>query len=264
MPAPKTTHVEPGLDLRGVHRRADPGREPAREQARALERRLRRDLRECDLGHHGVLGERRRAHEVAHRLAVAREPRRAVGQVALVLLLADREAEVRAVAAAVHALAALRREERDDVVARRERRHAVADASRRRRRPRGRARSARSRTDRRPRRCRDRCGRRRTRRAGRAPRRRAARSARRSLHRERRAELLEDGGSDLHAAILDSRHRSEAPPAVRVQHSDSWNTAGPFPRSGLVTPRRSRRFHTDFVGDQRRRPTRRKGTKCPK
>ena len=37
-----------------------------------------------------------RAHEVADRLAVAREPRRAVGQEALVLLLADREAEVRA------------------------------------------------------------------------------------------------------------------------------------------------------------------------
>ena len=33
MPAPKTTHVEPGLDLRGVHRGAEPGREPAREEA---------------------------------------------------------------------------------------------------------------------------------------------------------------------------------------------------------------------------------------
>ena len=58
-----------------------------------------------------------RAHEVADRLAVAREPRRAVGQVALVLLLADRQAEVRARVEAVDALAALRREERDDVVA---------------------------------------------------------------------------------------------------------------------------------------------------
>ena len=66
---------------------------------------------------------------MADRLAVARQARRAVRQVALVLLLADREAEVRAVAAAVDALAALRREERDDVVAGRDERDAVADRS---------------------------------------------------------------------------------------------------------------------------------------
>ena len=119
MPAPKTTHVEPGSTARGEHRRAEPGREPAGEERRVLERRLAVDLRERDLRHHGVLGERRGAHEVADRLAVARQARRAVGQVALVLLLADREAEVRARAQAVDALAALRREERDDVVARR-------------------------------------------------------------------------------------------------------------------------------------------------
>ena len=40
MPAPKTTHVEPGSTLRGVHRRAEAGREAAGEQARAVERRL--------------------------------------------------------------------------------------------------------------------------------------------------------------------------------------------------------------------------------
>jgi hypothetical protein len=44
---------------------------------------------------------------VPDRLAIAREARRAVGQVALVLLLADREAEVGLRAAAVDALAAL-------------------------------------------------------------------------------------------------------------------------------------------------------------
>jgi hypothetical protein len=54
---------------------------------------------------------------VTDRLAVAREPRGPVWQVALVLLLADREAEVRARVKAVRALAALRREERHDVVA---------------------------------------------------------------------------------------------------------------------------------------------------
>ncbi len=61
------------------------------------------------------------------RLAVAGQPGRPVGQEALVLLLADREAEVRARVQAVHALPALRREERDDVVARRERGDAFAD-----------------------------------------------------------------------------------------------------------------------------------------
>src|SRR5204863_9154311 len=70
----------------------------------------------------------RRAHEVADWLALAREARRAVREVALVLLLADRQAEVRPVVAAVNALAALRREERHDMVARRDVAHALADA----------------------------------------------------------------------------------------------------------------------------------------
>ena len=54
---------------------------------------------------------------MAHRLAAAVQARGAVGQEAEVLLLADREAEVGAVGQAVDALAALRREQRDDVVA---------------------------------------------------------------------------------------------------------------------------------------------------
>ena len=61
------------------------------------------------------------------RLASAREPRCPVGQEALVLLLADPEAEVRPGVEAVHALAALRREERHDVVAGRERVDARSD-----------------------------------------------------------------------------------------------------------------------------------------
>ena len=60
------------------------------------------------------------------RLAAAREPRRPVGQIAQVLLLADRETEVRPLVEAVAALAALRREQRHDVVARRDRRHACS------------------------------------------------------------------------------------------------------------------------------------------
>ena len=103
---------------------------------------------------------------------------RAVGQVAAVLLLADRQAEVGARVAAVDALAALRREERDHVVARRDEADALARPSRPRRRPRARARPAHSRTGRRRRRCRGRCGRRRRRRAAPAPRPRAGRPAR--------------------------------------------------------------------------------------
>jgi hypothetical protein len=54
---------------------------------------------------------------MADRLAGAREPGGPVGQVAEVLLLADREAQVGVGAAAVDAFPALRAEQRDDVVA---------------------------------------------------------------------------------------------------------------------------------------------------
>jgi hypothetical protein len=53
-------------------------------------------------------------------LTVPRQPRRAVGEVTLVLLLADGEAEIRALLPAVLALAALRRKQRDDVITGRE------------------------------------------------------------------------------------------------------------------------------------------------
>ena len=82
-----------------------------------LERSLGTDLGEGDLRHHRVLGEGRAAHEVADLLAVAREPHGAVGEVAEVLLGADRHAEVGARVDAMHALAALGREERHHVVA---------------------------------------------------------------------------------------------------------------------------------------------------
>ena len=94
-------------DFRGVHRSAEPGREPAREQARAVELGLGVDLRKRDLRHHRVLRERGRPHEVPDRLAVAREPRRSVREIALVLLFANSHAQIGAVIAAVFALAAL-------------------------------------------------------------------------------------------------------------------------------------------------------------
>ena len=62
-----------------------------------------------------------------HRVAVAREPRRAVRHVAESLLVADRDAPVRPPAAAVDALAALGGEEGDDMVPGRHERHVRAD-----------------------------------------------------------------------------------------------------------------------------------------
>ena len=60
--------------------------------------------------------------------AVAREPGRAVGEVPEVLLVADRDAAVRAVAPAVDAFSALGREERHHVVAGPDERHALPHA----------------------------------------------------------------------------------------------------------------------------------------
>ena len=96
------------LDLRAVHRRPEAGRQAAGEEAGRLERRVGRDLRERDLRHHRRLGERRAAHEVPELCAVPRQARRAIRQIAGVLLLADRDADVRLARAAVDALAALR------------------------------------------------------------------------------------------------------------------------------------------------------------
>jgi len=64
---------------------------------------------------------------VADRLAVTGQARAAVGQVALVLLLADCQAEVRVGAQAVHAFAALRGEQGHDEIAGRDAGDALAD-----------------------------------------------------------------------------------------------------------------------------------------
>ena len=64
---------------------------------------------------------------MAQRLAVARKPRGAVRQIAEPLLLADRDAAIGATAETVDALPALRRKQRDHVVAGRDERDAVAD-----------------------------------------------------------------------------------------------------------------------------------------
>ncbi len=72
-----------------------------------LERRLGVDLRQGDLRHHRVLGEGRTAHEMADSVATAGDAGGAVGEEALVLLLADRQAEVGPRVEAMDALAAL-------------------------------------------------------------------------------------------------------------------------------------------------------------
>src|SRR5205823_846942 len=95
-----------GLDLGGVERCADSGREATGEDARAVQRRLWSDLRKRNLRHHGVLGEGGRPHEMPDRLAVAGQARRPVREEALVLLLTDREAEVGARVLAMGALPA--------------------------------------------------------------------------------------------------------------------------------------------------------------
>ena len=113
------------LHLGDVERGADAGGRATGQRRDHVQRRLRVDLGQRDRRHDRRLGERRGPHEVADALIAAVQARRRVGQVAEVLLLADRQAEVGLVAAAVQALATLRREERDDVIADREVRDAL-------------------------------------------------------------------------------------------------------------------------------------------
>src|SRR5262245_16455188 len=109
--------VRARLDLRRVDHRADAGRHAAADVADLLERRVLADFRERDLRQHRVVRERRAAHVVVHHLAADRLPAGPVWHHALALRRTDRGAEVRLARRAGLALAALRRVERDDVVA---------------------------------------------------------------------------------------------------------------------------------------------------
>ena len=172
MPAPKTAQVEPGSTLAVNIAAPRPVERPhANRQARSSGA-SGETLASAISRQHRVLGEGRGAHEVADRLAVARKPGGPVGEVTEILLLADRQAEIGLGAAAVNALAALGREQRDDVIAGRDQLRRPRRPARRRPRPRARAPSAHSRRGPRRRPCRDRCGRRRRPRGARAPRRR--------------------------------------------------------------------------------------------
>ena len=94
-PAPNTTHVDPGSTFAVLSAAPIPVERPQAKSAAPSSGAFRADLRERDLRHDRALREGRGAHEVPHRLAVPRETGRAVREVALVLLLADGEAEVR-------------------------------------------------------------------------------------------------------------------------------------------------------------------------
>ncbi len=95
MPAPKTTQVEPSRTAAVFIAAPSPVESPhANRQARSSG--ASGSIRASAISGITVYSrERRGAHEVAQRLAGEREPRGAVGQVAEVLLLADRQAEVR-------------------------------------------------------------------------------------------------------------------------------------------------------------------------
>ena len=171
---------------------------------------------------------------MADRLAVAREARRPVGQVALVLLLADRQAEVR--------LAALRQCTHSPHCGENSVTTWSPGASERRRprrppprprRPRGRARSARSRTGRRPRPCTGRCGRRRRPPAARAPRRPWARRGRPPATTSGSPNSSRTAARIFMAANLHGRRamrRGPARPAMAGPGSVAARAAGPAPK----------------------------------
>ena len=201
MPAPKTDARGARVNLGNVDRGAEAGRESAGKQTGPVEGSLRIDLGQSDLRHHRRLGKGRRSHEVPNLIPVSSQPRSSVGEVALVLLLADRQAEVGPFIATVDAFATLGREEGHDVVSDRERfdsgTHFLDHAS-----PFvaqhgwGIAGGIDSRC-----RCRDRCGRRHMRLGGRGPHLRSARSARAperpAAHRTPRAPRRGSSRSDL-------------------------------------------------------------------
>jgi hypothetical protein len=111
-------HAAARLHLGRVDHRADAGGDAAADVADLVEGRVRADLRHRDLRHHRIVGEGRRAHVVEQRLAAEAEAAGAVGHQALPLRGADRLAEVGLLRQAVLALAAFRRVQRNDVVAR--------------------------------------------------------------------------------------------------------------------------------------------------
>ena len=76
-PQPITATVSPGADLRGVHHRADAGRDAAADERGLVERHVGPDLHEHVLVHEQLLGEARQVEELEDGLVAAPQPRRA-------------------------------------------------------------------------------------------------------------------------------------------------------------------------------------------
>ena len=110
-------HVRAGLDLGGEDHGADAGRDAAADVADLVEGRVLADLGQRDLGHDRVVREGRAAHVVMDGLAAIRKAAGAVRHQSLALRGADGRAQVGLARGAALALAALRRVERDDVIA---------------------------------------------------------------------------------------------------------------------------------------------------
>src|SRR6185312_4876330 len=117
--AAETEHDDIGarLDFRSVDDCADTGGHTATDVTDLLERRILANLRERDLRQHGVVGESRAAHIVVDHLAADREAAGAIRHYTLALRRPDRRAEVGLARQAGLALPALRRIERNDVIA---------------------------------------------------------------------------------------------------------------------------------------------------
>src|SRR5580658_6038717 len=115
------------LDLGGVDDGADAGSDAAADVADLIERSVLADFRYRDFVQHGVIRECRTAHVVVDFLAPDGEARRAVRHDALALGGADGGAEIGFARQAGRASAALRRIERDDMVALADRCHTGTD-----------------------------------------------------------------------------------------------------------------------------------------
>ena len=105
------------MNLGGVEHRADAGGDAAAEQADLVERRVGSDLRQRDLRHDGVLGERRRAHVVMQHAPAVRQAAGAVRHQPFTLGREERAAQVRLAAETELTVATLGDVQRDDVIA---------------------------------------------------------------------------------------------------------------------------------------------------
>src|SRR5580704_7365875 len=115
------------LDLGSVNDRANARGHATPDVADLLERRVLADLRKRDLRQHREVRKRRATHVVMNHLLTDGEAARAVGHQALALGCADLRAQIRLARQARFALPALRRIQRNDVIALLQRGHSRPD-----------------------------------------------------------------------------------------------------------------------------------------